>query len=122
MRTLIFLLRKEFLQIFRDKLILRMIFIMPVMQLLILPNAANFEMKNILLSIVDHDHSEYSRKLTDKITSSGYFKMVNASQSYDKALKIIEEDKADLIIEIPDNFEQDLIRENETKIMIISNP
>ena len=121
MRILIFLLRKEFLQIFRDKLILRMIFVMPVMQLLILPNAANFEMKNILLSVVDHDHSEYSRKLTDKITSSGYFKLVNISQSYDKALKIIEEDKADLIIEIPANFEEDIIKENETKIMIYAN-
>jgi len=121
MRILLFLLRKEFLQIFRDKLIIRMIFIMPVMQLLILPNAANFEMKNILLSIVDHDHSEYSKKLIDKITASGYFKLVNSSQSYDEALKQIEQDKADLIIEIPANFEVDLIKENQSNLMISAN-
>lgn len=121
MRTLLFLLRKEFLQILRNKLILRLIFIMPVMQLLILPNAAKFDMKNILLSVVDHDHSEYSRKLVDKITASGYFKLVNSSQSYDEALKQIEHDKADLIIEIPANFEEDLIKENESKLMISAN-
>jgi len=121
MRTLLFLLRKEFLQIFRNKLILRMIFVMPVLQLIILPNAANYDMKNILLSVVDHDHSEYSRKLVDKITSSGYFKLVNVSQTYDGALKAIEDDKADLIIEIPQNFEKDLIRENQTKVMISAN-
>lgn len=121
MRTLLFLLRKEFLQIFRNKLILRMIFVMPVLQLIILPNAANYEMKNILLSVVDHNHSEYSRKLVDKITSSGYFKLVNVSQTYNEALKVIEEDKADLIIEIPNNFEEELIRENKSKVMISAN-
>ena len=118
MRTLKFLLRKEFLQIFRNKLILRMIFIMPVLQLIILPFAANYEMKNILLSIVDRDHSEYSRKLINKFTSSGYFKLTNLSSSYADALNVIEEDKADLIIDIPQNFEKDLLRDSQSKIMI----
>ncbi|KAF0153103.1 MAG: antibiotic transport system permease protein [Ignavibacteria bacterium] len=121
MRTLLFLLRKEFLQIFRNKLILRLIFVMPVFQLLLLPYAANYEMKNILLSVVDHDHSEYSRKMVDKITASGYFKLVNVSQTYDDALKLIEKDKADLILEIPQNFEKDLIREDQTMVMISAN-
>lgn len=121
MRILYFLLRKEFLQIFRNKLILRMIFIMPVLQLIILPNAANYEVKNITLSVVDHDHSEYSRKLINKFTSSGYFKLANISDSYKKALEIVEKDVADLIVEIPNGFERDLIRENETKLMIAAN-
>ncbi|KAF0162308.1 MAG: ABC transporter permease [Ignavibacteriales bacterium] len=121
MRTLKFLLRKEFLQIFRNKLILRMIFIMPVLQLIILPFAANYEMKNILLSIVDRDHSEYSRKLINKFTSSGYFKLTNLSPSYADALNVIEEDKADLIIDIPQNFEKDLLRDSQSKIMISAN-
>lgn len=121
MRTLKFLLRKEFLQIFRNKLILRMIFIMPVLQLIILPFAANYEMKNILLSIVDRDHSEYSRKLINKFTSSGYFKLTNLSPSYADALNVIEADKADLIIDIPQNFEKDLLRDSQSKIMISAN-
>ena len=73
MRTLKFILRKEFRQIFRDPGILRVILIMPVIQLLILPWAADYEIKNIKLAVVDHDHSEYSRQLRNKITSSGYF-------------------------------------------------
>ena len=79
MRTLKFLLRKEFLQIFRDKLILRMIFALPVIQLIILPYAATYEIKNITLSVVDHDHSEYSRKLINNFTASGYFQLVDFS-------------------------------------------
>lgn len=121
MRTLIFLLKKEFQQIFRDTLILRIIFVLPVFQLIILPNAANYEMKNISLSIVDHDHSDYSRKLINKFTASGYFRLTNYSTSYEKALEVVETDKADLIIEIPSGFERDLIHEDKTKTMISAN-
>ncbi len=64
MRTLFFLLRKEFLQISRNKLIIRMIFAIPVVQLIVLPNAANYEMKNINMCAVDQDHSEYSRQFS----------------------------------------------------------
>ena len=71
MRILKFLLRKEFLQIFRNKLILRMIFALPVIQLILLPYAATYEIKNITLSVVDHDHSEYSRKLINKFNEYG---------------------------------------------------
>jgi len=121
MRTLKFLLRKEFLQIFRDKLILRMIFALPVIQLIILPYAATYEIKNISLSVVDHDHSEYSRKLINNFTASGYFQLVDYSRTYNEALDQVEKDKADLIVEIPEGFERDLIRESETKVLLAAN-
>ena len=57
MRTIKFLLQKEFRQIFRNKAIVAMILVMPVVQLLILPLAANYEVKNINLAVVDNDHS-----------------------------------------------------------------
>ena len=67
MALLKYLLEKEFKQIRRDKFLPRIIFLLPVLQLLILPFAANFEMRNINLSIVDNDHSSLSQKLTDKV-------------------------------------------------------
>lgn len=121
MRTLKFLLRKEFLQIFRDKLILRMIFALPVIQLILLPYAATYEIKNITLSVVDNDHSEYSRKLINNFTASGYFQLADYSKSYADALDQVEKDYADLIVEIPKGFERDLIRENETKVLFAAN-
>jgi ABC-2 type transport system permease protein len=98
-----------------------MIFAVPVVQLILLPFAANYEMKNINMSIVDHDHSEYSRQLINKFTSSGYFQLTNVSKSYKDALVVVEEDRADLIVEIPAGFEKDLVRENKSKIMIAAN-
>lgn len=121
MRTLKFLLRKEFRQIFRDPGILRVILIMPVIQLLILPWAADYEIKNIKLAVVDQDHSEYSRQLINKITSSGYFILTDYTASYEHSLGKIEHDKADLVLQVPDNFEKELVKEDEAKLFIAVN-
>lgn len=121
MKTLSFLLRKEFRQIFRNKSILAIIFIMPTIQFLILPLAANYEVRNINLSVVDNDHSPYSQELVSKISSSGYFRLQSQDASFDLALKNIESDKADLILEIPKGFEKNLIRENSQKLFIAIN-
>lgn len=121
MRTLIFLLRKEFKQIFRNKALLPMILVAPTVQLLILPLAANYEVKNINISIVDHDHSTYSRQLISKITASGYFQLADYGSSYRDALKQVENDKSDLILEIPQGFEKNLIRENKEKLFVAAN-
>ncbi len=121
MRTLKFLIQKEFLQIFRNKSILPLIFVMPLFQLILLPFAANYEMKNISLSIVDEDKSSYSSKLINKFTSSGYFRLNDYSNDYTSALQQIEIDKSDLIVSIPKGFESDLIRDNNTKILLTAN-
>ena len=121
MRTLKFILRKEFRQIFRDPGILRIILIMPVIQILILPWAADYEIKNIKLAVVDHDHSEYSRQLINKITSSGYFILTDYSSSYEHSLEKIESDQSDLVLQVPDHFEKDLVKEDEAKLFMAIN-
>lgn len=121
MKTLRFLLEKEFKQIRRDKFLPKMILVIPIMQLLILPFAANFEMNNINLSLVDNDHSVYSTRLTDKITSSGYFTLTGTHPRYDKAMTQIENNSADLILEIPANFERQLTKEGTSSVLIAAN-
>lgn len=121
MRTIKFLLQKEFRQIFRNRAILAMVMVMPVMQLLILPLAANYEVKNVNIAVIDNDHSSYSQKLISKVTASGYFKLTGYDFSVKEAFKLIESDKADLILEIPHGFERNLVREDEQKLFIAVN-
>lgn len=121
MRTLRFLLQKEFRQIFRDPPIIRIIFVMPMIQLLILPWAADYEVKDIRLSVVDHDHSSYSRQLVSKITASGYFLLNDYTSSFQSALQNVERDKADLVLEIPASFEKNLIKEDEATLSMAVN-
>lgn len=118
MRMLKFLLRKELLQIYRDPAIIRILFIMPMIQLLILPLAANYEIKNINLGVVYQDHTEYSRKLVNKVIASGYFRLKDYSTTFPQGLKAIEADKADLVLEIPPHFERDLLNENKSTLFI----
>ena len=53
MRVLLFILRKEFIQIFRDKMMLPMLLLMPLMQLLILPFAADMDVRHLKIIIVE---------------------------------------------------------------------
>jgi ABC-2 type transport system permease protein len=116
MKVLRFILQKEFRQIFRDKTILAMMFALPIIQLIILPLAANFEVKNVNVAFVDQDQSSYSHKLVNKIASSGYFRIVSNSMSYNEALKMIENSEADLVLQIPAGFERNLIREGKQQV------
>jgi ABC-2 type transport system permease protein len=90
----------------------------PTIQLIIIPQAMNFDVKSINISIVDHDHSSYSGRLISKIGSSGYFKMVSSDLSFQEALKHIEREESDLVMEIPASFERNLVREGSQKIGI----
>jgi ABC-2 type transport system permease protein len=94
---------------------------MPMIQLIILPLAADYEIKNINLGVVDHDRSEYSRKMINKIISSGYFRLKDYSNSYQGSLHSIELDKADLVLEIPAQFERNLVKENKATLFIAVN-
>lgn len=121
MRTLRFLLQKEFRQIFRNPSIMRVIFIMPLLQLLLLPWAADYEIKDIHITVIDHDHSAYSRQLIDRITASGYFLLENYAGSYKAAMEDVEADKADLVLEIPASFERTIVKENEAPLYVAIN-
>lgn len=121
MRILLFLLEKEFRQLMRNKQLLKILLIAPLIQLILLPLAADFTVKNIQICVVDNDHSTISNRLIHKITASGYFILTGYTDNYNKALKIIEDDKADLILEIPSNFEKNLVRENHNKLNVSIN-
>ena len=85
MRTILIILRKEFKQIFRNKAMIPLIFFMPVIQLLILSNAATYEIKNIKFNVVDFDQSHFSRELISKFTASGYFVLTGVSFSVENS-------------------------------------
>lgn len=121
MKTLYYLLRKEFKQIFRNKALLPMLLIAPVLQLLILPLAADYEVKNIRISIVDNDHSTYSQQLVSKIQASNYFILNDYGSDYAKALYNVEKETSDLILEIPNGFERDFVREKTQKLFVSVN-
>ena len=121
MRTILFILQKEFLQIFRNRMMLPIIFIMPLLQLVILVNAATMEMKNLNIFIVDQDLSVTSRQLVDRFSASPFFRISNWSTSLNEADEIMERGKTDIILNIPGNFEKDLVKKNHAEVQLLVN-
>ncbi|HVI45611.1 MAG TPA: ABC transporter permease [Chitinophaga sp.] len=121
MRTILFLLQKEFLQIFRSRAMLRIILIVPVVQLLLLSYAANYEIKNIAIDVIDQDLSPWSRQLVNKLTASGYFRLHRQTFNTKDAWNDIATDRADLILVIPPHFERDLVKDDEAQLQLLVN-
>ena len=121
MRTIIFIIQKEFLQIFRNRFMLPIIFVLPLIQLIILVSAATFEMKNIKMVVVDNDLSGVSRKLTGKFEGSPFFNIEKHTFSLDESENAIKAGNADLILHIPPGFETQLIREGKAEIQVLIN-
>jgi len=116
-----YLIEKEFKQFFRNTFLPKIVIALPFFATLIFPLVANYDIKNINLSIVDNDKSSYSSQLIRKIESSGYFRITDVSSTYSSALKSIEENNSDIILEIPNHFEVDIVKEGEAKVLISSN-
>ena len=113
MRRLLFIIQKEFIQIFRNKAILPMMTIAPIVQLIVLSFAANNEVKNVNLAIVDHDHSSYSRLLIGKVQASDRFSIVAAPPSAKRGDAWLQNGRADVVLIIPPDFEKDFLKEKK---------
>ncbi len=85
MRIVIFLLQKEFLQIFRNKAMLPIIFVIPIVQLLVLSFAATYELKEAKFALIDRDQSIASREFISKLQATGYFILQGELFSKDEA-------------------------------------
>lgn len=109
LHKLVILLKKEFLQIFRDKFMLRTVVLLPVMQLLVLPLAANYDIRNFRMAAIDRDNTQFSRRLLTKLQAGGYFSLTEAAPSWTVAERMIERGEVDMIVEIPDRFERDMV-------------
>lgn len=116
-----FLLEKEFKQFARNSFVPRLILIFPLMVTLVFPLVATFDVRNIYVTIIDHDKSTYSANLVERIEASGYFILTNVAGTYEEGLHTIEDRSADLVLEIPANFEQDLVTQQMGNVMISAN-
>jgi ABC-2 type transport system permease protein len=120
-RTLRFLLRKEFLQIARDRTMLGMLIAAPVIQLLVLSSATTFEVRSTKMYLVDHDRSSTSRGLVERMVASGRFRVADASASAAKGDEALLDREVAMIMAIPADFERDLVRTGMAPVQLIFN-
>ena len=121
MKTILYIIRKEFIQLRRNPVMLPILIIMPLFQLLILVPAATMEMKKIDYFIIDQDLSPASRELTAHLEASPFYNLKGSSFNPKDADHQLMKGNSDLILVIPEGFEKDLYRKNNAEVQLLIN-
>ena len=100
--TLKYLLQKEFLQIRRNAFLPKLIIMFPIVIMCVMPWVMQMELKNIVVDVVDIDHTVESQRLVQQIAASNYFIFGGQKNTYVEAMKDIEMGRADVVLEIRD--------------------
>ena len=121
MRRILFLARAEVLHIVRDRTTMAQILVLPVVQLLVLVNAATFVIRNTPVYVVDDDRTSTSRGLISRLAASGHFDIIGRSASAEGANEKLIDGAATMVVTIPKRFESSLVREGRAPLQIILN-
>ena len=121
MKRILYLAQAEVLHVIRDRAMLAQVLIAPMVQLLILSNAATFQVRNSDTVVVDLDRTSVSRGLVTRLQASGYFRVQGVSASLDQANEALLAGGATMAVIIPHDFERDLVRTGRAPIELSVN-
>ncbi len=116
-RRLAALLRKEWIQVRRDAMTLRIIIMIPIMQLFLFGYAINTDPKNLPTGLLSTDHSKYERTIVAALKNSGYYKVIPLS-SEAEANEGLADGEFLFVIEIPPGFDRAVDRGESPSILV----
>lgn len=119
MKRFLGFVKKEFIHIFRDKRTLLILFGMPVAQILIFGYVVTNEIKEARIAIYDQSKDAVTRKITDKILSSGYFRLAKRIESDDQIEETFQKGDIKEIIIFEPNFDEKLTNERSARVQIL---
>jgi ABC-2 type transport system permease protein len=126
MRALLGLIRKEFRQVFRDKNMLRIIFAMPIIQLLVLGYAVDLDVKHIPTDVYDFDRSMESRDLVEEMKVGKYFTVTGdvdpmSSFPVHDLSERFQKGSSEMAVIIPEDFSERLQRGENASVALIAD-
>lgn len=119
--TLKYLVQKEFLQIRRNSFLPRLIVMFPIVIMCVMPWVQQMDVKNVVVVVVDNDHSTSSQRLIHSIEASRYFIFKGQKPTYQSALADIERGKADVVLVIPQDFGKNIAKGEAPQVLIAAN-
>ena len=121
MRRILYIVEKEFKQIFRNRMMKPILFVMPLVQLAVLSYTADFTVKDIRIYIQDQDMSPLSAQLISKIKASDNFTLTGVSYTYDEGFSDIQKNDIDVILSVPGHFSRDFSSGRKTSLFITAD-
>ncbi len=117
-QRLIAIIKKEFIQLKRDRGTLGMIIMLPIIQLLLFGYAINTDPKNLPTAIISEDNTFLTRSIVAGLQNSEYFRVTHHISSDKQGDKLLKQGKVFFVISIPDNFTQNVIRGAKPEILL----
>jgi ABC-2 type transport system permease protein len=121
MKKLLALTWKEFMQLRRDRLTLRLIVFIPLMQTIVFGFAINYDVKHLRTVVLDESRSYESRELVARLTASGYFRIVGSVGSFEELRRAMDSGQASVALAIDRDFGRDQRRGEPARAMLIVN-
>lgn len=113
------IVKKEFIQVKRDPISLRLPFIMPVVMMLLFGYAVNTEVDKIPTAVYDQSKTEESRAYLDKFTESGYFVIEENTGSEDRIAELVDSGKVKAGLIIPADYSTQIKKGASTELQLI---
>jgi ABC-2 type transport system permease protein len=121
MRKLLALTWKEFMQLKRDPITLRLIIFIPLMQTIVFGYAINYDVKHLRTVVLDESRSYESRELVAKLGASQYFRIVGSVASYEELRQAMDGGQAAVALAIDRDFGADMRRGQSAHALLIVN-
>lgn len=112
------MIRKEFIQMRRDRLTFAMMLGVPVMQLVLFGYAINSDPKHLPTAIFAQDHSVFTRSIVKGMENSDYFDVVAHPETAEEANDLIRTGKVQFVLQIPPNFSRELQRGQHPELLL----
>lgn len=112
---------KEFYHIFRDRRTMLILLGMPVAQILIFGFAINMEVTDIAVAVLDHNPDTYTNQIVERIDANSYFHVDFTVHSQNEIDELFKQNKIDLAIVFPSNFNEDFIQSGKSEVQLISD-
>jgi len=113
------MVRKELRQLFRDPMMVRLMFGPPLLQLMVFGYAVNTDIRDTRTFILDQDRTAVSRRLVEGLTASNYFVVVGRGERPDDVTQALDHGRATIGIDIPQGFAADLASGRGARVQVL---
>ena len=112
------IVRKEFIQMRRDRLTFAMMFGIPVIQLILFGFAINTDPKNLPVAVLAADNSPFARRFVHAMENSGYFKIVDNVETEEAAQRLLARGEVQFVLNLPPDFSRRLVRGDKPAMLV----
>jgi len=113
------LVRKEFIQLFRDKRNRPLLIITPVIQLLIFGYVVNYDIRDIRIALMDQAHTRESRLVADAFSANRIFRIPHRPENEAALEQLLLQGEIDLAVKIPPDFSSEIRKGRTAALQIL---